>query len=77
MKSFLTRRMPDAGFDILKRAGEVQLAVDSEDRAVPRETLIEGVQSADVLVPMLTESVDRELLEAGSRLLGVANYAAC
>lgn len=75
MKIFLTRRMPDAGFDILKRAGEVQLAVDSEDRAVPRETLIEGVQSADVLVPMLTESVDRELLEAGSRLLGVANYA--
>lgn len=75
MKIFLTRRMPDAGLDILKRAGEVQLAVDSENSAVPREALIEGARSADVLVPMLTESVDRELLEAGSRLLGVANYA--
>jgi glyoxylate reductase len=75
MKIFLTRRMPDAGMEILKRAGEVRLGVDSETSAVPRKSLLDGVQAADVLVSMLTESVDRELLEAGSRLLGVANYA--
>jgi glyoxylate reductase len=53
----------------------VRLGVDSETSAVPRKSLLDGVQAADVLVSMLTESVDRELLEAGSRLLGVANYA--
>jgi len=75
MKIFLTRRLPDAGLDILKRAGDVRLAVDSENSVVPRETLLAGVKDADVLVSMLTESVDRELMEAGSRLLGVSNFA--
>ena len=75
MKFFVTRKLPDAGLDILKQAGEIRLAVDSEDQVVSRKTLIEGVKEADILVPMLTEAVDRELLAAGSHLLGVANYA--
>jgi glyoxylate reductase len=75
MKIFLTRKVPDAGLDILKRAGEVTIAAESTDSIVPPKRLIEGVQSADVLVPMLTETIDRPVLEAGSRLLGVANYA--
>ena len=75
MKFFVTRKLPDAGLEILKRAGEVKVAVEAEEVAVPRQTLLEEIRQADVLVSMLTESVDRELLEAGGRLLGVANYA--
>ncbi len=75
MKIFATRRIPDAGFEILKRIGDVELAVAADDEMVPREQLLEKIKSADVLVSLLTERIDREALEAGARLLGVANYA--
>lgn len=75
MQIFVTRRFPDAGLDMLQRAGEVQLAEAVEDQPVPRDAILRGVVDADVLVSLLTESIDREILSAGRRLRGVANYA--
>ncbi|MGH9323308.1 MAG: 2-hydroxyacid dehydrogenase [Vicinamibacteria bacterium] len=75
MKIFVTRRIPDAGLAILNRAGEVEIAIESDDETVPRDRLLEGIRGSDVLVSLLTERLDREALEAGPRLRGVANYA--
>jgi len=75
MKIFMTRNIPDVGFEILKSAGDVHVAEDAGNRIVPKEKVIEGVRAADVLVSLLTEPIDRQVLEAGSSLLGVANYA--
>jgi glyoxylate reductase len=75
VKIFATRRIPDAGLEILKRAGELSVAVEAEDETVPREKILAGVRNADVLVSLLTERIDRAVLEAGERLRGVANYA--
>jgi glyoxylate reductase len=75
LKVFVTRRIPDAGYSVLEGIGAIELATESLDEAPRREVVIEGVRSADVLVSLLTESVDREVLEAGKTLRGVANYA--
>ena len=75
MRIFMTRAIPDAGLEILKSAADVHVAEDAANRVVSREKVIEGVKAADVLVSLLTEAVDRPVLEAGSGLLGVANYA--
>ncbi len=75
MRFFATRRIPDAGLDILKKRGEVEFAVEADDEPVSREKLLQGIARADVLVSLLTERIDREVLEAGPGLLGVANYA--
>lgn len=75
MKIFATRRIPRAGFSILEAGGEVTLAVTGEEELVPREAIVKGVAGADVLVSLLTERIDREILEAGAKLRGVANYA--
>jgi glyoxylate reductase len=75
MKIFMTRKIPEAGLEILARAGEVHVAVEAGNKKVPLEKIIDGVKDADVLVSLLTEPVDRKVLEAGSRLLGVANFA--
>ncbi len=61
--------------DILERAGTVEIGVEPEDVLVPRETVVSGVKGADVLVSLLTERIDREVMEAGTSLRGVANYA--
>lgn len=75
MKIFVTRGIPDAGLEILRRAGEVELGGTSDDEPVSKERVLAGVRRADVLVSLLTETIDREILEAGERLRGVANYA--
>lgn len=75
MKFFATRRIPQAGLDILRKSGDVEIGVEADDETVPREKLLAGVGRADVLVSLLTERIDREVLEAGRSLKGVANYA--
>jgi glyoxylate reductase len=75
VRIFATRRIPDAGLDMLKRTGEVEIGVEPADELVPRERLLQGIGRAEVLVSLLTERIDREALEAGKHLRGVANYA--
>jgi lactate dehydrogenase-like 2-hydroxyacid dehydrogenase len=75
LRIFLTRRIPEAGLEILRRVGEIEIGIEAEDESLPRERLLEGVARADVLVSLLTERVDREVLSAGGGLRGVANYA--
>lgn len=75
VKIFATRHIPRPGLQILERAGDVDIAVEAEDVVVPREKIVTGVAGADVLVSLLTEEIDREVMEAGPALRGVANYA--
>ncbi|MGD2069797.1 MAG: D-glycerate dehydrogenase [Gemmatimonadota bacterium] len=73
---FVTRRIPEAGVDVLRREGvEVQVGQVDDERPVERSTVLDGVRRCDVLLPLLTEAVDGEVLEANPRLRGVANYA--
>jgi glyoxylate reductase len=61
---------------MLREGGaEVRVGEEDGERALDRSRLLDGAAWADVLLPLLTEPVDRELLEAAPRLRGVANYA--
>jgi glyoxylate reductase len=73
---FVTRRIPRAGLALLEESGvQVVIGQNDDERGVEREALLEGVSRSDVVLSLLTERVDRELLEANPCLLGVANYA--
>ena len=73
---FVTRRIPEAGLARLREGGaEVRVGQTDEERGVEPDVLLDGVRWADVLLALLTEPVDRPLLEANPRLRGVANYA--
>ena len=73
---FVTRRIPHAGLDLLTRAGaQVRIGQRDEEAAVPQPVLEDGVRWCDVLLSLLTERVDRPLLELNPNLRGVANYA--
>ena len=72
---FVTRRIPDAGLRVLKGRASVTIGQADEERGLDRATLLRGVREAEVLLSLLTEQVDRELLEANPGLLGVANHA--
>jgi len=72
----VTRRIPEPGLEVLRDSGaEVTVLQSDEEAGVDRDRLLAAVAGCDVLVPLLTEAVDRELLMAGERLLGVAQMA--
>jgi len=72
----VTRRIPEVGLQLLREGGAEVLFGCDDGNTVPTEgQLQEMIVHADVLLPLLTERVDRTLLERGVRIRGVANYA--
>lgn len=71
---YITRRLPEEELAVLKEIANVNMW-EKEDTPVPRDILLEEAGKADALLTMLTESVDRELLDASKRLKIVSNMA--
>lgn len=71
----MTRRLPDAVETRLKELFDVALRED--DAPMSRDELAAALQTADVLVPTVTDEIDAGLIaRAGDRLKLIANYGA-
>ena len=60
---FVTRRLPQAGLDIVHKACE-RVDINPDDRVLTREELLEGVKGRDGVLSLLTDTVDDEVLAA-------------
>lgn len=75
MRIFVTRPIPEAGLELLRKAYP-EFEMNEDDRVLTREELLERVRGADGLLTLLTEKIDGELMDAaGSQLNVVANMA--
>ena len=74
---FVTRPIPEKGIQVLIGAfGNENVAVFRYDRMITRQELISGAVGADALLPILTDPVDAEVMDAaGPQLRIIANYA--
>ena len=73
---FVTRRIRDAGLNILEEAGvEMRVWPGEEDEGPSQDEVIESARWADVLLSLLTEPVNRAVMEANPSLLGIAQFA--
>ncbi len=73
-KVFLTRRLPPGAMAVLEQ--NFELECNPHDRVLTRRELLEGVKGRDGILPLLTDRIDDELLDAaGPQLKMVANYA--
>ncbi len=72
-KVYVTRLVPDAGLDMLRRECEVE--VWEGELPIPRDVLLEQVRDIDGLYCLLSERVDAELLDSAPRLRVVSNMA--
>jgi glyoxylate reductase len=69
----VTRKLPQAVQARMRELFDAQLNVD--DKPMTREDLIRAVQTADVLVPTVTDRIDRAVLsQSGPRLKLIANF---
>ncbi len=72
---YLTRPIPDAGIELL-RAELPHFRMNSEDRVLSREELLEQVRGCHGILSLLTDKIDGEVMDAaGPQLKVVANYA--
>lgn len=72
---FVTRKIRPEGLDLLGETAHTRVWPGPEEAGPDRTTLLEEIRRCKVLLCLLTETVDRGLLEAGEHLLGIANYA--
>lgn len=72
-KLYLTRRIPDAAIQRLSDVFEVEIYAGGGN--VPRLELLEKVKDVEVLLCLLTDRIDRELMDGAPRLRCISNYA--
>ncbi len=71
---FITRKLSDKAIQPLMEVADVHIW-NEEEKAVAREILLEEVKKADALLTMLSDKVDKELLDAAPKLKVIANLA--
>lgn len=73
MKIFITRKLPGMAVEKLKK--EFNVEINEKDRNLTKEELINKVSTCDGLISMLSDNIDKEVLEEGKNLKVIANYA--
>src|SRR6056297_2701158 len=69
----VTRRLPDIVETLMRELFDARLNVD--DKPMSKAELAEAVATADVLVPTVTDKIDRAVLsQAGDQLKLIANF---
>ncbi len=73
---FVTRKIPEAGLQLLKAPKNFRVRVSLSDRLLTKDELKKKVRGVDAILSLLTDTIDGEVLDAaGSQLKIVANYA--
>lgn len=75
MQVFISGLISEVILSILRKEAEVLVWSGPEDAIPKKEEIIHGVKDSDVLVCLVTETIDRVIMEASTGLLGVVNCA--
>ena len=66
-KVYVTRRIPDSGLALLRE--KCDISQWNSDDPVPRSELLSNIKDKDALFCLLTDKVDKEVLDAGESML--------
>lgn len=71
---FVTRQIPEDGLKLLREQCEIE--VSDYDGVIPRDLLLKKVKGVDGILSLLTDLIDKEVMNsAGPQLKVVSNYA--
>jgi glyoxylate reductase len=74
MKIFITRDIPNEAVNFLTKKG-FDVKVYKSKTAIPRKQLIKEVNKIDGLISLITDKIDREVIENMPKCKIIANYA--
>jgi glyoxylate reductase len=73
MNVLVTRRLPSSVLDKLRNRGDVD--VYAGESAIPRDELIARIADKDAVVCLLTDAIDKAVIDAAAALKVIANVA--
>ncbi|XP_033891947.2 glyoxylate reductase/hydroxypyruvate reductase [Acipenser ruthenus] len=71
MKVFVTRRIPQEGMKVLSQSGIFDVQLWDSNEPVPKVELLRGVAGAHGLICLLSDKIDKEVLDAAGTSLKV------
>ncbi|RPI60864.1 MAG: D-glycerate dehydrogenase [Ignavibacteriales bacterium] len=74
MKIFVTREIPEAGIRLLKNKG-FEVSVYKKDQPIPKNELKKAIKNCDGLISMLSDKIDKEIVDSMKNCKVIANYA--
>ena len=74
MKVFVTRDIPSVGTEFLKKKG-FEVAVYKKDQPISKNELIKSVNNCNGLISLLTDKIDKEVIDQMKNCKVIANYA--
>jgi glyoxylate reductase len=72
-KIFVTRLIPKPAMELLATTFEVR--VNPHDRVMTKAEILEGTKWCDILLCLLTDTIDRDVITINPNLKGIVNYA--
>lgn len=69
----VTRELPRSALD--KLAAHFTLEVNPKDKVMPKAEILERIKDKQALLCLLTDTIDKSIIEAGSHLKVISNYA--
>jgi glyoxylate reductase len=72
---FITRQIPSAGIDLLNRHCRV-VEINPDDRTLSKSELIDAVSGKDGFICLITDTLDKEVLEAIRGVEIISNFGA-
>ncbi|MBK7230345.1 MAG: D-glycerate dehydrogenase [Ignavibacteriales bacterium] len=73
-KVFITRDIPSIGIDLLKKKG-FDVSVYKKDQPISKIELVKSVKNCDALISLLSDKIDKEIIDLMDRCKVIANYA--
>jgi lactate dehydrogenase-like 2-hydroxyacid dehydrogenase len=73
MKIFVTRKIPEPGLELLRKEHEIE--VNPYNRVLSKDEIIKGLKGKDGLLCLLTDIIDKEVINSEPNLKMIASYA--
>lgn len=74
MKVFITRDIPESGINLLQKNG-FEVSVYRNDSPIPRKELLAQVKECDALISLLSDKIDKKVIDSMRKCKIIANYA--
>ena len=74
MKVFITRKLPGKTFELLKQ-NKIPFDYYNKDQPISRKLLLQKIKNCEALISLLTEKIDKEVIDLMPNCKIIANYA--
>lgn len=74
MKVYITREIPEIAFKLLRQK-KISFDYYKKDQPIPRKILLNKIKDCEALISLLTEKIDKEVIDKMLRCKIIANYA--